>query len=125
VAVTKRKILPLVAPLNGKPSGTIVSPQGVPQAPPINPSTTVSPQGTLGNTQTLFGQFSFLTAIGRGTWWQRIGITVLGIAVIWVAILVILANNKKLQSIVIDGTKSAIKGTPSGVAANLATGVIA
>ena len=61
-----------------------------------------------------------LTATTRPTWWQRIGVTVLGIALIVYGLVLITAANKTVQKIA--GT--AALATPEGAAANLATSAL-
>ena len=61
-----------------------------------------------------------LTATTRPTWWQRIGVTVLGIALIVTGLVLIVAQNKTVQKVA--GT--ALKATPEGAAADLATSAL-
>lgn len=136
MAVTKRVILPTKTPpsvgiggggnLSTAGSKTVapkITPGGASGLPSSGGGVTPIPGLTPASTSP-FASLSFLGNLGRNTWWQRIGVTILGISIIWIAILLILANNKKLQGIVVNGAKSAISSTPGGVAANLATGAI-
>jgi hypothetical protein len=65
------------------------------------------------------------TALTRPAFWTRVGIFALGIALIWAGILIAIANNKKIQAFTGSAIGGAISKTPSGVAANLATGALA
>lgn len=64
-------------------------------------------------------------ALLRPTFWTRAGVFILGIALIWVGIVLAIASNKKVQALAGTVAGSALAKTPQGVAANLATGALA
>lgn len=69
---------------------------------------------------------TFLPAtLTRATFWQRAGVFALGIALIWVGIIIYIGSNKTVQSLAKTAIGGAVSKTPAGVATNLATGALA
>ena len=67
---------------------------------------------------------AFLGKLSNPYLWRRIGITAIGVLLVWWAVLIFLSSNKKIQSAVTNAGKKIISATPEGAAANVATGSI-
>ena len=67
---------------------------------------------------------AFLGKLSNPYLWRRIGITAIGVLLVWWAVLIFLSSNKKIQSAVTTASKKIISATPEGAAANVATGSI-
>ena len=62
--------------------------------------------------------------LGNVYLWKRIGLVAIGVLLIWWAILIFLATNKKIGGAVTGAAKKVISKTPQGAAANVITGSV-
>jgi len=121
-----KKAIPGVTPKQATPTPDMRTPGAATNANQTNPSFTIpNPIDPIVNTYNAAASVpTFLGKLSNPYLWRRIGITAIGVLLIWWAVLIFLSSNKKIQSAVTSAGKKIISATPQGAAANVATGSI-
>lgn len=115
----------LINPQTGKP---MYKPGRDPNKPDLLQGGAAGVLGTVSNPSNplapITAPFEVFSKLSNVYLWKRIGIVALGGLIIWWAILIFIATNKKLGGAIQNGAKTIISKTPQGAAANIVTGSV-